>query len=720
MSAPSPVARGLGAPAAGRQRGQRPREAALGAAAGGPPALPGRAARRPALLLLHLALAAGAILASISVHAVEEGPVRLVPADDTPLASMLLLTSSAASPVLLFDAQDADALRRFVAEARRPVQCIVRAGTTALPRAPLEALAGGPCRRVDNLLALARELWPHPRIAVLAPLSSYDWLLRGAALAGAAGAALLPASGDAAPLLADLSAWQLDAVYVLPGAANPKLSPTHVIHFKTPDGIERVTLRRLGQPPATVVVANPKDRQGLFSPASLSLLAPLIAATHRAPLVLVDDASANAVEATVRQFITANALAPTHIFLVGDELALRSHRVPDPVVEAGGPAPIGGARDVRVELFSGIQHGQPQAYAVGRFAAENDALGSLTVARQMGVGTAAPAPVVLLSNAQKKFELGETIARMTVEELRNAGLSVQAAYRDEVTPAAIAQGLAQAGVLVWEGHAQDLTLEERGELALGQTPPLVVLQGCYTLDRSDPFILLEHGTQAIVASSAAIYSASGTAFAGALFDSLVYDRADLGTAVRDARNFLLALTDLKKQRHHADWTKTYRAALAFALWGDPTAVPALDTTAPVLPPARWRSEDGRLALAIPPQRLPRTSVGDYVAEPVPRGILSGLVVRSETAPHQRIKELFYRALPVAPGIGAACPPGPDWEVVSLHAPATNTLSVLARPPTDPSTGGAPAGEFVLPLVPDASRCASGVPPATATAARRGR
>ncbi len=631
-------------------------------------------------------------------------PLRIVPADDTALASMALIGIGPSAPVVLFDAQDAEAVRRFVGQAGRPVECLVRASMAPAARALLEATAGVSCTRVDSLVAWAHQLWPQARTVVIAPSTSYAWLLRGAALAAAAGAALLPVSDDAAPLAPALASWSLDTVYVLPGAAAPALATARVIRLKSPEGVGRVTLRRLGAPPRTLVVANPNDRQGLFSPSSLSLLAPLIAATHQAPLVLVDDAAADAVESEVQRFIAANQLAPTHIYLVGDELALRSHRVPDPVVAAGGPAPIGGGRDVRVELFSEIQHTRPQDYAVGRFVAEGAALGSATLARQLHSGLGSGERVVIMSNAEQEFALGETISRTTVSELRNAGVKVRAQYGGAVTPASIQAALVQAGLLVWEGHARDLTLEERGGIAVDRTPPLVVLQGCYTLDRSDPFILFERGTQAIVATSAAIYSSSGTSFARALMDALLYDGADLGTAVRNARNYLLAVTELKKRRGHGEWAKTYRAALAFTLWGDPTSRPALPLQPAKLPPARWELNGAGLDLAIPKRRLKKAAVGPYSVEPVPRAMLSGLVLRDGDRPERQVKELFYDVLPAPAGVMAACPPAPGWEVVSFFAPHTRTLSVLARPQGDLPGAGAPTGEVALPLVSDPAGC----------------
>jgi hypothetical protein len=282
---------------------------------------------------------------------------------------------------------------------------------------------------------------------------------------------------------------------------------------------------------------------------------------------------------------------------------------------------------------------------------------------------------------------------------------VRARYRDQITPAAIQEAMERADLLVWEGHARDLTLEERGGIAVERTPPTVVLQGCYTLDRSDPFILFERGTQAIVATSAAIYSASGSAFARAFLDAVTYDGQDLGTAVRNARNYLLLITELKKRRGHRDWTKTYRAALAFALWGDPTARPRLPAAAAKLAPAAWRLADGGLQLTVPKLRLDAASVGRYTAEPVPRAMLSGLILRDGGDGKRYVKELFYAALGAPAGVTAACPPRPGWDVVSLFAPHTRTLSVLARAPAhDDRVGGVAAGQFTLPLVADPGAC----------------
>lgn len=647
-----------------------------------------------ALHLLPLPLLAPAALA-------DPRPVTIVSAGDAPLATMLLTSSGRTNPVLLFDPRDAETTRRFIAETGGPVSCLVGNRAPAAARAALEAAAGTSCASAGDLGRLAQRLWPEASAAVLAPAADYAWLLRGAVLAASIGAALVPVAGDPVALPPSIA-----RIFVLPGVTPPAVrEETHVARIKSADGLTRMTIRALGGQPRTLVVANPRDRDGRFSPSALSLLAPLIAAAHRAPLLLVEDAAADAVEAEVDRVIAANALLPTHIYLVGDELALRSHRVPDPVIAAGGPAPMGGARDVRVELFSQVERGRPQDYAVGRFVAEDAARGSATLARQLHAGLGAGEPVWILANADQEFQLGETVSRSTARELRNAGVPVKARYRDAVTPAVIKRALGEAGLLLWEGHARDLTLEERGGIAVERTPPLVVLQGCYTLDRSDPFILFERGTQAIVATSAAIYSASGSSFARAFLDALLYEGADLGIAVRNARNYLFALTELKKHRGHSDWPKTYRAALAFALWGDPTARPALPVKPPRVAPASWRVDGSALALDIPKRRLKPAAVGPYSAEPVPRAMLSGLLLRDGERAELALKELFFDAFPAPAGVAAACPPAPGWDVISLFAPRTGTLSVLARPPGSALGRGAQPGDYRLPLVADASRCA---------------
>jgi hypothetical protein len=360
---------------------------------------------------------------------------------------------------------------------------------------------------------------------------------------------------------------------------------------------------------------------------------------------------------------------------------------------------------VRAELFSEIQREQPQDFAVGRIVAEDAAQASALLARQLHRrNRRTQRPVVFLTNADSIFALGETISRTTVRELNNLGVSVRAYYRGEVTPEITRQTMLQTDVLVWEGHPRDLTLEERGGIGVDTAPEIAILQGCYTLDRNDPMILIEKGTEAIVATSAAIYSAPGSAFARALFDSALYDGADLGTAVRNARNYLLALAQLQRERGHDEWHKTYRAALAFALWGDPTLKMPLKVGRPSVKPIQWDSNDGDLTLTIPRQRLREVAVDRYIAKPVPRTMYGGLILIG-SGPKVALKDLYFNVRSAPPEERFACRPDDAWNVISLYAPRTGTLSVLARPDWDAvADGGKRSGTFSFELQPDAGAC----------------
>jgi hypothetical protein len=373
-------------------------------------------------------------------------------------------------------------------------------------------------------------------------------------------------------------------------------------------------------------------------------------------------------------------------------------------MQAGGPESIGGDADVRVEIFSRIEKEEPQDFAVGRIAAESSAQASVVLAGQVGAPRKGrKKPVAVLSNADQVFSLGETISRTTVNELRNLDVQVSAHFRDEVTPEVIAESLGSFDLLVWEGHARDLTLEQQGVLTTEEAPSFVVLQGCYTLDRSDPYILMQHGTIAIVATSAAIYSASGSAFAKALFDRLLYGGADLGTAVRDARNYLLALTKLKRLRGHAEWHKTYRAALAFALWGDPTLRPKLSTRRAKVTPLRWELREEGIELTVPSGRLQKVEVDRYRVRPVSRTMLGGLIRTEEGSRDRELKEFFFTVQRGEQERSVACSPPGDWVTVSLFAPRTQTLTLLAL--TD-IVGSKKSERYTFPLVGREGACES--------------
>lgn len=648
--------------------------------------------------------------------------VLIVPDDDVELASLVLTARGRDGGAVLFEPWDEATVSSFLEQHGAKGRCLYRKRTPGAVVAMMQSMVGGECSVVSSLASLAHELWPTATRLVAAPAADYAWLLKGAAFAGATDAALLPLGKAGSLVPADLEGWNLKVLYLLPGTRIESAEGTradHTVPIESAAALDAEMLGLLPEPPTAVVVANPADRLAKFSPSVLSLVAPVESAIHRCPLVLVDSSDPSEVEAQVLRFLDERSLHPTHVILVGDELALRSHRVPDPVLEAGGPESIGGGSKVRVEIFSNIQNEEPQDFAVGRIAAESSSQASVVLAGQVGPPRKGRrTPVAVLSNADEVFSLGETISRVTVNELRNLGVKVSAHFRGDVTPAVIAESLRGSDLLVWEGHARDLTLEQQGGLTTKEAPSYVVLQGCYTLDRSDPFILMQHGTVAIVATSAAIYSASGSAFAKAFFDSLLYDGADMGTAVRNARNYLLALTKLKRERGHEEWHKTYRAALAFALWGDPTIRPKLSAGRPQVSPVKWQLGEGEIDLSVARGRLPKVSVDRYHVRAVPRAMLGGLVLAEEGSEKRQLKELFFTVQKTESAESVACPATPDWETVSLFAPRTKTLTLLARADILSSKK---TQRFAFPLVAHADACGPGgdVTPAAVGAVESG-
>ena len=655
----------------------------------------------------------GALLGIPGARAAPSGTLNLVPAQDEALAVTLLAARGAVEPVLLCDPRDSAALDRFRSTWHGPVRCFRLPQTGSAASEAMRAAAREPCTTVDDLTGFTRTLWPEARVAIAttgetAAADDYAWLLRAAAFAGVTEAALLLLPAHTLPAEEKLEAWDLDRLYLTPQAASwrgaARAIATTIVDVPTPDALFSELLRTRAAAPSAVVIANPKDRESIFSPSSLSLLAPLVSAVHGAPLLLTPGSDPEVIERRALEALDLHGISPSHVILVGDELALRSHRVADPVLAAGGPEARGGGKEIRVELFSGVDRGEPQDFAVGRIVAESAAQASVMLARQYHRSSHTRRPVVFFANADGMFQLGETISRTTAAELRNVGVPVRAYYGPEITETLVQRMLAETDVLVWEGHARDLTLEERGGIGATSAPEVVLLQGCHTFDRSDPFILMDKGMIAAVGSSTAIYSASGSAFAYALFDALLYEGADLGTAVRNARNFVLALAQLERSRGHPDWPKALRAALAFGLWGDPTVRPPLRPRKPTVPPVQWELGESALSLIIPARKLRAVTVDHYRAESPPRVMLSGLLLRDLRSGKRHLKDLYFTAKRVPAPFTTVCSPGKGWNTIALYAPRSGTLFALARPDWRKLRGSEATGRFVFPLAKGSEPC----------------
>jgi len=217
--------------------------------------------------------------------------------------------------------------------------------------------------------------------------------------------------------------------------------------------------------------------------------------------------------------------------------------------------------------------------------------------------------------------------------------------------------------------------------------PVVVLQSCDSLDEGIMRRVHELGGSALLSTVTYMYSASGSAFVKAVCDGVLYRRATLGEAVRDARNYFFCLQDLKNVRGHHQQAKSQRAALSFQLWGDPQlrVVPPL-AGAPKIHPvaARWSARD-ELTIDVPPRRLERAASEAYRLRAFPGSGTAGLVRRTKDGSGRRLTPIYFFRLPLpaafdAKGFASVQRPGdPPNRAVFRTDPWRRYVYVLYSP-----------------------------------------
>jgi len=452
-----------------------------------------------------------------------------------------------------------------------------------------------------------------------------------------------------------------------------------------------------------LVLAAPADAEGPFSPPRLSLGALPYALGKGAALAWVGEGFQKSPEERTRS-MEKEGLGPFDaVTLIGDQLAIPMREMKDiDEVAAGSAKP----RIHKIPTFVD-RGGLASDRAVGRLAALDIYDLSRWVTRllhnvserQDGSGA------LVFANADHKFILGEAISRTTSAELANAGVKVESFYRDEITPKLIREELPGHGLILWEGHPRDLTLDDDAlpapESAL--PPATYFLQGCYTLDRSDPYVLIERGANAVIGTYMAVYSASGSGFARAFLSSQLHDGKTAGEALMSARNYLLATVELKKRRGHKDWRKTQRAALSFDLWGDPTAPLPVRKGKLRSPPVAAALRGNQISVRVPARRLPAVEAGHYTADVRPGAQLSSLYRHDrEVGPERKLVELFFVEVQVPPEFGDDPQVQAAYEDSSyawVFSPRTRTLSLLIHGRAIPQTAGKGAANLRFTLHP---------------------
>jgi hypothetical protein len=199
-----------------------------------------------------------------------EKAALLVPVDDHVLASLAMAALGQQRPVLLFDPRDADLLERYAGESDRSIECLRRPETPSEIAALMEQTAGTACTVMNDPIGLATKLWPGARAAILVDPLNDSWLLHAAAFGAATTTAVVPLapSKPIEPEVFDQLGFH--KVYLTPPfhARTELFSKTalETVDIDSPDDLIAELLRRLPTAPTALIVANPKDRQGIFSP----------------------------------------------------------------------------------------------------------------------------------------------------------------------------------------------------------------------------------------------------------------------------------------------------------------------------------------------------------------------------------------------------------------------------------------------------------------------
>ena len=264
--------------------------------------------------------------------------------------------------------------------------------------------------------------------------------------------------------------------------------------------------------------------------------------------------------------------------------------------------------------------------------------------------------------------LAEIISQVTAAEFKNLGIQVKEFYKWSPQDSLLQQEADKANLILFEGHTADQHIfpypdfeplefnENSGmdEFANQQRKqkltrrhlkgmPLVFLQSCNSLDPSIAEQIFEGGGVGLVGSVTSIHSASGSSFAKAFCNSLLYQKGTVGEALRDARNFFFCLARLKTERGHEETAKVRRVALSFRLFGDPElqVFPGLKTKPRRLSIKAGFTKSGKIKISLPSHYLQKVENEKYFARIFPGSTLAGLVKRIKNKDERRIMLLFF-------------------------------------------------------------------------------
>ena len=372
----------------------------------------------------------------------------------------------------------------------------------------------------------------------------------------------------------------------------------------------------------------------------LNHFVPYISLLRDSLLVMMKSKDGLENEKTVTDFIDNYQIRPRTITVVGDYDLLSPIQIEDDL-EA---QTFDHKHKLDREMLSRPEGDDAFAYGVGRLPFSKLPCLSMYYARlaklrKIRAGKLPSFAMIanLDSDKRARLMLAESVSRSTVLELRNFHLQGKEHYGKSPADNEVWDDALNSDVLIYEGHIEQFSLFKKVgsetdaykgvKAPLFDRFPFLVLQSCHSLDNAE--LLLNNGVSGIVGSCSKVHSASGSAFIKSYFDAMLYEKANTGEALRDAKNYALSLVKLKCARGHLEQDKTMRVALSFRLVGDPE----VELFAGRLPdPERQRIsaafvDQGTIEISSPSAFFPLVETKGYQLRLFPGSEAAGIVSR---------------------------------------------------------------------------------------------
>jgi hypothetical protein len=503
-------------------------------------------------------------------------------------------------------------------------------------------------------------LFPGADTVVVCPTSPRPMLLQAACLAVSLRAPLYLIDDDSRTELAQrLDRWHTKQVIAIGAAAGScaDLKNINASKLASENEILHACITALDKRGFihSLVIANAADVS--HDNGGMSILAPWIAGQRHAPLLLTNDYG-NDIEERVADLLKDRRLRNLeNVLLVGDLAAI-------PVKCRENPVPQGKDSVIEMEPLTPLGN-EPYTFAVGRIFGDGPAGAAqvtMQIARQrlldrepVSDSDSTARSVLVASNPGDGLPLLETFSRATTLQFQNAGYRTTTLFSKQLTRDKFRSEMPQHSIILWEGHHSTL-VKDWGLPDWDEPLPssLVMLQSCLALQEAKAQPLLRRGAVAVVGTSTRTFSGSGGAMSLAFFNAMLYDHQSVGTALRQAKNFMLAYSILKQRKLGEEAKRVganQRAAWAFSLWGDPTlSLPAPPAPTDARPSVQHEVHGNTIVLHVPEQPLDRVQTAKYQVQIPANGRLAGMVRKDDDDNSQPLVPFLFAEvhLPKAP------------------------------------------------------------------------